>query len=1028
MKNYQLSPKLLLRTPLLALNDLIHKVLKSSDLSVLKAAYQSGLLQKALFLASPVLWEENQKWQRDEIAESDVMHLAQALWRYLLRMSSRCTPFGLFAGVTMGEWSNENNVVLQSADYQAHTRLDMEYLGALAQQLSQQEDIKEVLRFYPNNSLYESGERLRYVDYRYDKKRRIHQIVAIDNSVYIQHLLAVAKYGATRYELVQSIVSEDITFEEATDFIEEVIASQVLISELDGSTTGKEQAIYTFLKSYLKANKQEEWLKNVVYILEKSNYQLPPSEEFKAALTNLAVPYELNRLFQTDLEKKAKSCQLDKKIAGQLRKGLSFLNRLAVPPQESNLKKFADAYTERYESKELPLLEVLDVETGIGYLQLGDTQGDINPLVDGLFVGTTSSSNQTISWNTKQTLLLQKLLKAHQEQAKEVVFTHKEVEHFEEKTDDISASISVMFGIVGTVDNQPLIHLEHAGGNATRLLGRFTSMSEDIHQWCCDIAAAEQSNVPDAIIAEIVHLPENRVGNILMRSNFRAYEITYLAKSSVAEDYQIPLQDLMVSVQNGTVILRSKRLNKRIIPALGNAHNYSHNALPAYHFLCDLQTQNKRSAFGFHWGAMANQFSFLPRVRYENLIVHRATWQLKKADYEALAKWKDNELMEKTAEWKAKYQLPDRVMIVQGDNELLIDLRHELSVKTFIQEIKNLSNVQLAEFLFDEGNATIKDTENGVYTNEFVAVFTAAATVTTTSIVEESTPQVTNTERSFSIGSEWLYFKIYCGAATADELLCTIIYPMVQDFLEKNWIDQWFFIRYADPKNHIRIRFRLKNQDSLGKVSNAFYDNLATAIAQKQIWKLQTDTYEREIERYGNGTMALSEELFCVDSNATLDFLSQIDSFQSNYRWLYGVVAIDAMLNAFGYNLDQKTKLLEIMKTSFGKEFGMNKHLRKQLNEKYDTYEQQIQILFQNDIEDENLAFVKQCAYQCQLNLEPIAAQIKALLPENQMANVLSSYIHMTMNRLCKSKQRMYEMVVYDFAFKNYQTRKYKVS
>ena len=56
--------------------------------------------------------------------------------------------------------------------------------------------------------------------------------------------------------------------------------------------------------------------------------------------------------------------------------------------------------------------------------------------------------------------------------------------------------------------------------------------------------------------------------------------------------------------------------------------------------------------------------------------------------------------------------------------------------------------------------------------------------------------------------------------------------------------------------------------------------------------------------------------------------------------------------------LEQKTKLLEEMKINFGKEFGMNKHLRKQLNEKYAKFEPQIKQLF-IATDDENLTFLQ---------------------------------------------------------------------
>lgn len=1032
MKSYTLSEALLLRTPLLSLNGYMANVLKDNTLEALRYAYQDEAIQKALFLASPVLFEENKKWQRGEVTGNEETRLAQALWRYLLRMSSRCTPFGLFAGVTMGKWANYTNIVLEKDKYQAHTRLDMEYLGALAQELSRFPEVRAKLRYFPNNSIYVVGGRLRYVDYHYKEKRRVHQIVAIDDSHYVQAVLERAVSGALPSELSQVLVSEDINYEEAAAFIEEMIDAQVLISELDGKTTTSKTSVNQL------SEKLEGALKEYIdYLLNPAHYQFPPSDLFKEKLAAVGVPFELSKLFQTDLEKSAQSCCLDKKIAGSLRRGLSLLNRLSIKPRETNMSKFAEAFLERYETKELPLLEVLDIETGIGYVQRGNTQGDINPLVDDLMIGVTAGE-QKLDWNSKQVFLFKKLLEAHQEKAYKVNLEFKEVEKFEEHWEDVSPSISLMFSVLSQEEGKhPTVILENGGGQATRLLGRFTTMNNEILTWCESIAAAEQAAFPnDTIIAEIVHLPENRVGNILMRKQFRTYEIPYLAQASVAEEFKIPLQDLMVSVRNGEVVLRSKRLQKRIIPALSNAHNYSYNSLPVYHFLCDLQSQNLRSGFGFHWGNMSNQFKFLPRVCFENLILHRATWQLQKADFEMLTQSKPNELMQNIAIWRNQWSMPERILIVQGDNELLIDLRHELSAQTLVQEVKNLPNVTLAEFLFLDENAITKDEHGECYTNEFVAVFLRdndkVGKLEMGSEKRERNKRETiqnkrpTTARSFSTGSEWLYFKVYCGAATGDELLCSHIYPLAQQLLEADFITHWFFIRYADPKNHLRVRFLLKNQAALGKVTQAFYDAIEIPLQQRKIWKLQTDTYEREIERYGAETMELSEQLFFQDSMTTLEFLNNLEHFQSDYRWLYGIAAIDALLDAFDFSLERKIKLLEHLKTSFGQEFGMNKHLRKQLNEKYAKFELQIAQLFSKSY-DENLLFLQDAAALKKELITPIALNIKELCNENEARenDLLGSYIHMTLNRLFKAKQRLYEMVVYDFAFKNYQKMVY---
>lgn len=157
--------------------------------------------------------------------------------------------------------------------------------------------------------------------------------------------------------------------------------------------------------------------------------------------------------------------------------------------------------------------------------------------------------------------------------------------------EDLPDTISVMCNLLrDTEDGRYKVHIKSAGGScAGNLLGRFCHLDPQLSGLVKEIADTEQRLHPDIIYAEIAHLPESRIGNIAARPLLRDYEIHYLAQSGVEAGKQIPVSDLMLSVSRGRVVLKSRKFGKEVMPRLTNAHNYSFNSMPIYHFLCDMQ-------------------------------------------------------------------------------------------------------------------------------------------------------------------------------------------------------------------------------------------------------------------------------------------------------------------------------------------------------------------------------------------------------------------------------------------------------
>lgn len=280
--------------------------------------------------------------------------------------------------------------------------------------------------------------------------------------------------------------------------------------------------------------------------------------------------------------------------------------------------------------------------------------------------------------------------------------------------------------------------------------------------------------------------------------------------------------------------------------------------------------------------------------------------------------------------------------------------------------------------------------------------------------------------RIFIPGSEWAYFKIYTGTKTGDSILKNELYSFVEEMIGKNLIDKWFFIRYSDPDFHIRLRLHLKEPYDFTHIFNRFFVIFSPLVNSGFIWNIQCDTYLRELERYGFNSILLVEEFFFIDSVFIIKLLHSFgDNISEQKRWKLALVLIDSFLSAFSLSLSQRKELLRSLAESFKKEFGYtHHHTTKPLNDKYRFYRSDIEeiMLWENDATE----FI--CIINARmLAIHSIAEKLIDMERSNQLQIpiriLLKSLIHMTMNRWFKSKNRLHEMVIYEFLAKYYVSK-----
>ena len=280
-------------------------------------------------------------------------------------------------------------------------------------------------------------------------------------------------------------------------------------------------------------------------------------------------------------------------------------------------------------------------------------------------------------------------------------------------------------------------------------------------------------------------------------------------------------------------------------------------------------------------------------------------------------------------------------------------------------------------------------------------------------------------KRNFCLGSEWLYYKIYTGVKTADIALLEKIYPIILQLKAEKRISQWFFIRYNDTDEHLRVRFLIDNPKNLSKVIMKMYPVLNAMLEENIVWKIQTDSYQREIERYGENTMIASEFIFWQDSEMILNYLKIKPSFiNDEIQMLFSFCAIDSFLNSFSLNNLEKLDLMNDLQMSFKKEFNADKFSKKEMDKQYRELLQDM-----NDVLSENLQNqfheIFKIVNDKKIKILDVVAEIKGKL-EISDSNYLSSHIHMMINRQYTSKQRMYELIIYDHLYRYYKFLEFK--
>lgn len=148
---YQPLDYFLLRTPLLPVER--YQALSSAETEqgqkrLISIAAADPAVKRALMVASTSVNNAIDAFADGTCSRE--AYLSGKVLRYLIRMSTRPTPFGMFAGVALGRWSDKTNIEL-TAVRKTRSRPDMTWLLSRILELERQPEIRRHLRMFANS-------------------------------------------------------------------------------------------------------------------------------------------------------------------------------------------------------------------------------------------------------------------------------------------------------------------------------------------------------------------------------------------------------------------------------------------------------------------------------------------------------------------------------------------------------------------------------------------------------------------------------------------------------------------------------------------------------------------------------------------------------------------------------------------------------------------------------------------------------------------------------------------------------------
>lgn len=872
------------------------------------------------------------------------------LWKYFNRAKYRSTPFGSFASVVAVPMAKEATHPIQvGREIYSHHFIDWSHKEETTKPVKKA--FKNSKFFLSNSSIYSIGEELRYISF----KNLDFELAAVARIPELEALLSHCRNPAplnALHELMQANFEMDKA--STNQLLLQMMELQLVHTDAFPNITGEDY--------FTRIGQKASGLPSDYIISERKLLNGSFSQQYLKQLPEL----------------------------------VDFLAQNLQSPINCDLNDFKEAFLRKFEQREVSLAVAMDPEIGIGYSKL-EQQNLQDKLVVSIKSGRQGKTGGAqLDYGPLQQFLLNQMMTGQA----------INLEEFKGNTSANRLSLPNTFSLIFHLYKHHPVITQMGNCTANALLGRFTVANQEIEANCKKIAQLEKEANPDVLFFDIAYQAEQRSDNVNRRKSLYEHELPILTWPSSKQP--LDFNDILISICGQEIVLRSKRLNKRLIPRLPSAYNYSRSDLSAYRFLCDLQYQNLHFNLGFKLQNYFPHLSHYPRVHFKDIVVSPASWLVPN---ELFKEKEAKEALKKLRDWLTKNQVDAVFKAGHADHILCFDPASDEDLQAFILYGKQCceQEIYISEGLIDESSC-ISDEDGTQHLSQYIAnychkepVYRPYANIGRSYLVQSQKPVLELP------GGDWIYVELYLHPSRSNAVLQYVIKPFLKAHHKK--IKKWFFIRYNDPSAHIRFRIHLNNKVDGYYLLDAFKQLIYSDVQLGLIQDFKVRTYYKEIERYGASKIDGVEQFFCADSQYALHLLGRAGSHEQLYQATLSLV--EALCKEALPSVGEQLQFVKQVAQSFAQEMGIEHDHFKRINSEFNE--------FRKKSDGFSLHMPKNV-------LQPLFRQFQLLLlqckDEAEKKRLLSDLIHMHINRLFISDQRVHETIIYHYLLRALQTKR----